>query len=144
VQTSDPVEHDAVSFSGITWFVVILTATVVVCQLLVWGFFVWFDYRVTRAETPRAATAAPPSNPMIDRGRLVTGGETTPLPSLLVSESMVLGEFRAQQTEAQTTYSWIDQAMGTVRLPIERAKDLVLERGLPVRPAASTTAGTPE
>jgi hypothetical protein len=31
--------------------------------------------------------------------------------------------------------------MGTVRLPIDRAKDLVLERGLPVRPAP--TAAVP-
>ena len=33
-----------------------------------------------------------------------------------------------------STYGWIDQGAGTVRMPIDRAKDLALERGLPARP----------
>jgi hypothetical protein len=140
----EPVEFDALSFSGITWFVVILTVTVVVCQVLVWGFFEWFDYRVTSNDAPRAATAAPPSSPVIEGGRLVTGSESTPRPSLLVDEPMELRTYRARQAEAQNTYGWVDDARTIVRLPVERAKDLVLERGLPVRPApavAPVTAG---
>jgi hypothetical protein len=133
--TGDPVEHDAVSYSGIGWFVVILTGTVLVSQVLVWGFFEWFDYRVTRAEAPRAATAEPPTRPVIEGGRLVSGAEQTPQPALLVDEPTALGAFRARQLEAQNTYGWVNQAAGQIRLPIERAKDLVLERGLPVRPA---------
>ncbi len=139
--SGEPVEFDALSFSGITWFVVILTVTVVACQLIVWGFFEWFDYRVTRNDTPRAAMAEPPTSPVIDGGRLLSGVESTPHPALLVNEPSVLGEFNARQRAAQDTYGWLDQAAGTVRLPIERAKDLVLERGLPVRPV-STPAGT--
>jgi hypothetical protein len=141
--SADPVEHDAVSYSGIGWFVVILTVTVVVCQLLVWGFFEWFDYRVTRNDTPRAAMADPPTHPIIDGGQVLSGVESTPRPALLVDEPAVLGEFNARQRAAQDTYSWVDQAAGTVRLPIERAKDLVLERGLPVRPAPTTSVAEP-
>lgn len=137
---SDPVEHDAVSYSGIVWFVVILTGTVLVSQLVVWGFYEWFDYRVTRSEAPRAATAAPPTSPVIEGGRLVSGAESTPLPSLLVDEPVVLREYRVRQTDAQQNYGWVNQAAGTVRLPIERAKDLVLERGLPTRPAPAPAA----
>lgn len=133
--SDEPVEFDALSFSGITWFVVILTVTVVVCQVLVWGFFEWFDYRVTRSDAPRAATAAPPTSPVIEGGRLVSGTEATPRPSLLVDEPTALGVYRARQLEAQNTYGWVDEAHSGIRLPIERAKDLVLERGLPVRPA---------
>jgi hypothetical protein len=33
-------------------------------------------------------------------------------------------------------YGWVDREAGVVRLPIERAMALVLERGLPTRPAA--------
>jgi len=148
VHTGDPVEHDAVSFSGIWWFVVILTGTVVVCQLLVWGFFVWFDYRATRNDTPRSALAAPASSPVIEGGKLVSGGEQTPQPALMVDEPAVLRAYRAMQDDKLNTYGWVDQAMGTVRLPIDRAKDLVLERGLPVRQApaaapAAAAAGEP-
>lgn len=137
---SEPVEHDAVSYSGIVWFVVILTATVLVSQLLVWGFYEWFDYRVTRSEAPRAATAEPPTSPVIEGGRLVSGAESTPRPSLLVDEPVVLREYRTRQTDALQTYGWVNQAAGTVRLPIERAKDLVLERGLPIRPVVAPAA----
>ncbi len=44
-------------------------------------------------------------------------------------------EMRAAEEKAQTTYGWIDQQRGVVRLPIEQAKELLLQRGLP------TTAG---
>jgi len=35
------------------------------------------------------------------------------------------------------TYGWIDQRAGIVRVPIDRAVDLLLNRGLPVRPPDS-------
>ena len=38
-----PTEGDGVSYSGIFWFVVILTGTTLVCQLLMWGMFVLLD-----------------------------------------------------------------------------------------------------
>lgn len=138
--SGDPVEFDAVSYSGIVWFVVILTGTVLASQLIVWGLYEWFDYRVTRAEAPRAAMAEAPTRPEIQAGRLVSGAENTPRPSLLVDEPTVNREFYGAQREAQATYGWIDQAQGTIRLPIERAKDLVLERGLAARPAPAAPA----
>ncbi len=34
-------------------------------------------------------------------------------------------------------YSWVDESKGVVRIPIERAMELVAERGLPVAPATN-------
>jgi hypothetical protein len=34
-----------------------------------------------------------------------------------------------------SNYSWIDQSQGKVRIPIERAMELIAQRGLPVMPA---------
>jgi hypothetical protein len=133
--SGDPVEHDAVNFNGIWWFVVILVVTTLICQVVVWGLFTWSESRLARTEAPRAVLADPATSPVIEHGRLVTGTESTPTPSLLVDEPTVLREFRARHHEAETSYGWIDQTMGSIRLPIERAKDLVLERGLPVRQA---------
>jgi hypothetical protein len=93
--------------------------------------------------TPRVRPSPhQPSSPVIEGGKLVTGAEQTPQPALMVDEPAVLGAYRAMQDDKLNTYGWVDQAMGTVRLPIERAKDLVLERGLPVRqaPAAAPAA----
>ena len=39
------------------------------------------------------------------------------------------------QDAAMTTYGWVNQGAEIVRLPIDRAKALVIERGLPVRQA---------
>ena len=42
------------------------------------------------------------------------------------------------------SYGWVDEKAGTVRIPIERAMDLLVQRGLPVRPqgAADDSSAT--
>jgi hypothetical protein len=37
-------------------------------------------------------------------------------------------------------YSWIDRSKGTVRIPIDRAMELIAQRGLPVAPAEQQQA----
>jgi hypothetical protein len=54
-------------------------------------------------------------------------------PTLLVDEPLVLQQFRADEQERLHSYGWVNQEAQTVRLPIDRAKDLLLERGLPTR-----------
>lgn len=41
---------------------------------------------------------------------------------------------REQQTQQLTEYQWVNQEQGVVSLPIDRAKDLLVERGLPTNP----------
>jgi hypothetical protein len=140
------VEGDGLSYSGIVWFVVILTVTTLLAQLLVWGAFEWMEARADSADTARAPLAAPPIKPSIQNGRLVTGTDAPALPAAsLVEEPAVLREFRVRENENLSTYGWVDQSAGTVRIPIDRAKDLVIERGLPTRPGAppSALAGAP-
>ena len=43
-------------------------------------------------------------------------------------------EIRKSSESELNHYSWVDQNSGIVRIPIEEAKKLVLQRGLPVRP----------
>jgi hypothetical protein len=45
-----------------------------------------------------------------------------------------LEQLRASENAQLNSYGWVDQASGTVHIPIQRAMDLVLQRGLPVRP----------
>lgn len=37
-----------------------------------------------------------------------------------------LAKLRAHEHEAATTYGWVDQKAGVIRLPLERAKELTL------------------
>jgi hypothetical protein len=43
---------------------------------------------------------------------------------------------RPPQADLLEGYGWVDREAGVVRLPIERAMELLLERGLPTRPEA--------
>ena len=55
----------------------------------------------------------------------------------------VLADIKATQHTALTPYAWVDKSAGTVRLPIERAKQLIVERGLPTAAPAAPAAPEP-
>jgi hypothetical protein len=42
-----------------------------------------------------------------------------------------LDELRAHEQKTATTYAWIDQAKGTVQLPLDRAMELVVQEHNP-------------
>jgi hypothetical protein len=70
------------------------------------------------------AAHAPPSAP--------------PFPRLQVSAPLDLLAFRASEEAELNGYGWINRTSGVVRIPIERAMELVLSEGLPVRPNANS------
>ena len=48
------------------------------------------------------------------------------------------------QTERLNSYGWVDRSNGVVHIPIDRAMDLIIERGLPARTnGISGTEGSP-
>jgi hypothetical protein len=57
--------------------------------------------------------------------------EEFPPPQLEVRPAANLAEFRAAEEADLNSYGWIDRNAGTVRIPIERAMQLILKRGLP-------------
>ena len=137
-----PIEGDGVSYSGIVWFVVILTVTTIACQLIVWGGFEFMEWRVDRTDAARAPLAPERAQPAIERGRMVTQTPESPQPALLVTEPIALREHRATEASSLSGYSWVDRNAGTVRIPIDRAKALVIERGLPTRPGTTSAPAT--
>jgi hypothetical protein len=70
-----------------------------------------------------------------------TERELPPGPRLQVQPHMELKDYCAQQQEQVTSYGWVDQRVGAVRIPIDRAMDVLLTRGLPSRPAGEVPAG---
>jgi hypothetical protein len=45
-----------------------------------------------------------------------------------------MAALQAHEDELLNNYGWVDQDAEVVRIPIERAMELLLERGLPTRP----------
>ena len=44
-----------------------------------------------------------------------------------------LKQYRANQEKILAGYGWVDSKTGVVRIPVERAMDLLLQKGYPVR-----------
>ena len=65
-----------------------------------------------------------------------------PAPQLEIDEINQLNGILTAEQDRLYTYGWIDQKAGTLHIPIDRAMDLVVQRGLPVRPESETASNT--
>ena len=54
-----------------------------------------------------------------------------PAPRIEVEPFRELQGLRAHEEHVQTTYAWVDKDAGVVRIPIDRAIDLLVQKGLP-------------
>jgi len=117
-------EHSDVSVRGILLFTVVLFAFIVVTFVLVWWLFDYFAAREMRADRPLLPLVS--SRP---------SGSLPPEPRLQVSPSQDMQAMRAAEDARLNSYGWVDQQAGIVRIPIDRAMQLLAERGLPARPA---------
>ena len=64
--------------------------------------------------------------------------ESTPEPRLQIDAPRELRELRAAEDAALHGYAWVDKDRAMVRIPIDRAIDVLAQRGLPVRAQVST------
>jgi hypothetical protein len=83
--------------------------TPVFTAVLVLACFALFGWLVRQVYVPSAAAVDP------------VEGVKTP-----AERKALLAEHRAQEQVAATSYAWIDQKAGTVRLPVDRAIELTV------------------
>ncbi len=57
-----------------------------------------------------------------------------PEPRLQIQPDADWEKYKAAEDSLARTYGWVSREAGVVRLPIDRAMELVAQRGLPVRP----------
>lgn len=86
-----------------------------------------------------ARSAAPPPSPL-EREIRASAAEGPPGPLLQPNPDAEMQQMRRQEDHLLSTYGWVDRNQGIVRLPIERAIDLVLASGLPQRPTTPAIA----
>ncbi|HXA51532.1 MAG TPA: hypothetical protein VNV86_14545 [Candidatus Acidoferrum sp.] len=63
-----------------------------------------------------------------------------PHPQVLTDEPKNLARFRAEQEKDVTGYGWVDQSKGVVRIPVDQAIDMLLKKGVPVRPQTAAAS----
>ncbi|UCF36050.1 MAG: hypothetical protein JSU96_14675 [Acidobacteriota bacterium] len=103
----------------IVQFLVGLGALMVFVMFLMTGFYNLLDDYFGRSEQQ--------VSPLVDVQQIPPG------PKLQVNPAEELTEVRSWEDERLGTYEWIDEDTGVFRIPIERAKEIVAETGLPHR-----------
>lgn len=101
-------------------FLVGLVIATALTFMAMWGLFDYYAAKQARAYRP--------PSPLADVRQI------PPEPRLQVSGVADLAAFRAKEEAELNSYGWVDRKAGTVRIPIDRAIDLLLARGLPAPP----------
>jgi hypothetical protein len=65
--------------------------------------------------------------------RLAREREITPEPRLQVDAPKELRQMRAAEDAALGSYGWVDKDAGVVKIPIDRAMEILAKKGLPAR-----------
>lgn len=107
-------EPNRVAAGVVAWFALGLAITVALVIVVT-------RLSLGTAEPEKAATLPPIDVP--------------PAPRLQVDAPADLAAMRAQEDQVLGSYGWVDRSEGKVRIPIDRAMDLIARRGLPVRRA---------
>jgi len=106
----------------------------IVCALATWGGLRAMEWAANRDDAERMK-----ANPMVPEARKKMPSEVAvhefPTPQLQVNDTAEMNEEIADETGKLTHYQWVDQSQGIVRIPIDKAMQLVLQRGLPARAA---------
>lgn len=114
-------ERTDVSPRAILISALVLAVVVILVHPLLWWAARYFEGRAERAD--------PQVSPLADQ-------EEPPPPRLRPSPALDLEEFLAAERKQLSECDWIDRKRQVVRIPIERAMELLVERGWPEVPEA--------
>jgi hypothetical protein len=117
-------------------FLIALAVGCVVVAIVLKGMYSYLDVYENNHE--------PVQSPLVQQTtadtRTVLSGDITkfPQPRLETDERREINDFREQEDETLNSYGWVDQQAGVVRIPIDRAMQLLVQRGLPSRPQSGS------
>ena len=126
-------EPDRVPARLVIGFGAVLTVTAVVSAVLMAVLFGGLDRKARRRdERIEAAAGLERQEPGLP-----------PLPRLQVHPVRHWKDFQAAERERLDSYGWMDRSTGAVHIPIDRAIELIAERGLGPLPAAPVAVPAP-
>ena len=128
-------ERSDIGVSGIIYFLVGLAVFGVIIHFLVAGLYRVLEKRSDAQQSPVSPliTSAPKDTRHLNADYRDYLKQNFPSPQLEVDERGQLDSIRLNEEQTLSTYDWVDQKAGTVRIPIDRAMDLIAQHGLPVR-----------
>ena len=131
-------------------FLVGLAVALVLAYLAVSGFYQFLEKRAQADQTSMSPLVA---NTPSDTRRLPPEYKTDsegadyekyleksfPAPQLETNARTEVNQVRLREEAILSSYDYVDKDAGTVRIPIDRAMDLLVQRGLPTREQRSDT-----
>jgi hypothetical protein len=133
-------ERQDLQVSGILYFLLTIVVVTILCLFGLRGVFAFLDHREKALQ--------PALNPLVthvptDTRHIPKDYEEKAFPDPLLEkdEHTKIDDLRSKEEQTLYSYGWVDEKAGTVRIPIDRAMELLVQRGLPVHPqgAASET-----
>ncbi|MGA2267453.1 MAG: hypothetical protein ABSH44_03185 [Bryobacteraceae bacterium] len=111
-------------------FAVALLLVAIAALFLLFGLFRYFLSREGGPPSGRSQVAA------------TEPAKAFPQPQLQETPVLDLKAIREAEDQVLNSYAWIDPEKGVVRIPINRAMDLLAERGLPSRPPSAVPSAS--
>jgi hypothetical protein len=137
----DGFEREDMSARAVFGFLVGLAIVTVLVYFVVKGMYGYLDVYESAHQ--------PPQNPLVQKTEADTrkvspeDAKKFPQPRLETNERRQLNDVLLPEEESLNSYGWVDQKAGVVHIPIERAMELVAQRGLPVHPASGVASPAP-
>jgi hypothetical protein len=119
-------EPDRISTRIVVGFGVVVLGMCVVAAILAASLFRTLDRGAEKKDERLVAAAG------LERRE----GGPAPLPRLQIYPVQHWKDFQSAERERLTTYGWMDRATGAVHIPIDRAIELIAERGVGPLPQA--------
>jgi hypothetical protein len=144
VDASMGYEQSDARVSGVVIFLVVLSIVAVIIAGIAYGMGKWMDARMNREDGPKNRWAQPvdvrqlgnmASNAEMEK-TIGASTQVFPMPRVQADDgNQDVADLHAREDLLLENYSWADSAQGKVRIPIERAMELMTQRGLPVAAA---------
>jgi hypothetical protein len=130
-------ERQDIGSAGVLYFLLGLLVAGLFVFFLVDGIYSYLDKRSQAEQAPvnPLVTNAPADTRHISKDY---PQGSFPNPKLEEDERGQLNGIRLKEEQTLSTYDYIDKNTGTVRIPIDRAMDLIAQRGLPTRAQSAT------
>jgi hypothetical protein len=142
-------EASDVGVTGIVVFITALAIFVAVAGVLCYGIGKVLNARMNKEDGPNSKWTKTadvrqlgnmPSSPEL-KDKMAEITQSFPTPRVQFDDgNQDIADLHAREDLLLSNYTWVDESKGAVRIPIERAMELIAQRGLPMTPALQTQA----
>jgi hypothetical protein len=136
-------EREDLGTRGIFVFMISLLVSGVVIYFIIVGMYSFLDkYEQSQMVTASPLVASPNSmSRVVTQGDMDKTFKDNGAPMLETDEVGQFHDFLMNQENQLNSYGWVDEKAGVAHIPIERAMDLMAQRGVPVYAQSSADAG---